>query len=137
MNQFAFSDIHGCLDSFRALLKKIQFTKNDQLYLLGDYIDRGPNSKGVIDHIWQLEREGFRIICLRGNHKQNLIESIQNPSIWYKGEPATLVSFGVSDDRDIPKKYVDWLGKLPYYFECALRLNDFTLYFQARLEEVV
>jgi len=51
MKKFAISDIHGCAKTFKALLKKINFSKEDELYLLGDYIDRGPDSKGVIDYI--------------------------------------------------------------------------------------
>ena len=52
MNKYAISDIHGCLKTFKALLTKLDFSKQDELYLLGDYIDRGPDSKGVIDYIW-------------------------------------------------------------------------------------
>ena len=66
MRKFAISDIHGCLKSFEALLDKIQLSTSDELYILGDYIDRGPDSKGVIDYIWKLEQEGYAVKCLRG-----------------------------------------------------------------------
>lgn len=51
MSRYAISDIHGCAKTFKNLLRRISFSKEDVLYLLGDYIDRGPDSKGVIDHI--------------------------------------------------------------------------------------
>ena len=44
MAKYAISDIHGCLKSFQALLEKIDLKKEDELFLLGDYIDRGPDS---------------------------------------------------------------------------------------------
>ncbi|MFT5168289.1 MAG: serine/threonine protein phosphatase 1, partial [Saprospiraceae bacterium] len=64
MKQYAISDIHGCAKTFKALLEQISFSKEDVLYLLGDYVDRGPDSKGVIDHIWQLQSEGYTVFCL-------------------------------------------------------------------------
>jgi len=51
MARFTISDIHGCAETFKKLLNRISFSKEDVLYLSGDYIDRGPDSKGVIDHI--------------------------------------------------------------------------------------
>ncbi|MEL6721291.1 MAG: metallophosphoesterase, partial [Bacteroidota bacterium] len=57
MAKYAISDIHGCSKSFQALLEKINFSPKDELYLLGDYIDRGPDSKGVIDHVLSLKED--------------------------------------------------------------------------------
>lgn len=55
---FAIGDIHGCCKTFKKLiLEKIQLTKNDIIYCIGDYIDRGNDSKGVIDFILQLQAE--------------------------------------------------------------------------------
>ena len=67
---FAIGDIHGCFDSFQELIEnKIQLSKNDRLVLLGDYIDRGPKSKEVIDYIINLQAKGYNIIALAGNHE--------------------------------------------------------------------
>lgn len=121
--RFAISDIHGCLDSFQALLEKISFTKEDQLFLLGDYIDRGPNSKGVIDHIWHLQENGFTVKCLRGNHEQMLIDHLVKPGPWYNGLAETIHSFGVSHNKDIPKNYIHWMDQLDYF----VVLDDFIL----------
>jgi len=72
----AISDIHGCLNTFKAILQQINYTKADQLFLIGDFIDRGPDSKGVIDHIWDLQAQGFSITCIKGNHEQMLLNGL-------------------------------------------------------------
>ena len=73
--RFVVSDIHGCLATFKALLtEKIKLTKDDQLILLGDYINRGPDSLGVLDLIIQLEKDGFQIYPLIGNHETMYLE---------------------------------------------------------------
>jgi len=97
----AISDIHGCLNTFKAILQKIDYTKKDQLFLVGDFIDRGPNSKGVIDHIWHLQNQGYTITCLKGNHEQMLLNSLtdwETARNWlYHGGSQTLDSFEASD----------------------------------------
>ena len=121
MRKIAISDIHGCLKSFKSLLYKIIFTKNDELYLLGDYIDRGPDSKGVIDYIWQLQYEGYFIHCLRGNHEQMLLDSFgggDELELWQNhGGNDTLRSFGVETVENIPEEYLKWIDDLPYFVE--------------------
>lgn len=69
MRKFTISDIHGCAKTFKALLNRISFSKEDELYLLGDYIDRGPDSRGVIDHIWHLQKTGHTDPAV-GNQKE-------------------------------------------------------------------
>ena len=58
MHKFAISDLHGCRKTFLALLDKIAFSQNDELYLLGDYVDRGPDSEGVLVEIFALHKDG-------------------------------------------------------------------------------
>lgn len=79
MPQYAITDLHGCARTFRALLDKIRFSKEDELYLLGDYINRGPDSKGVIDHILELRESGHTVHCLRGNHQRRFFSVGQQP----------------------------------------------------------
>lgn len=117
MSRFAISDIHGCAKTFKALLNKIEFSKEDTLYLLGDFIDRGPDSRGVIDHIWELQEEGYTIYCLRGNHEQMLLDELAEKEVWYNGEPEMLKSFHAKSNQDIPKPYIEWMEALPYFFE--------------------
>ncbi len=122
MRKFAISDIHGCAKTFKALLERISFSTEDELYLLGDYIDRGPDSKGVIDHIWQLQETGYTIRCLRGNHEQMFLHVIdaRNELSGFKetlGYVETLVSFGTSNVDHIPKSYINWMKNLDFYLE--------------------
>ena len=51
MTTYAIGDIHGCLDSLEALLGVVPFNRHDQVVFLGDYIDRGPDSKGVVERL--------------------------------------------------------------------------------------
>lgn len=118
MRKFAISDLHGCLKSFAALIQKIGLTTNDELYLLGDYIDRGPDSKGVIDFIWELQNSGYKIHCLRGNHEQMLLDLYrENYNLYDGGDENLLASFGVNHGKKIPQQYINWMDELEYYFE--------------------
>lgn len=122
MPKFAISDIHGCVKTFQTLLEKIKFSKDDELYLLGDYIDRGPDSKGVIDLIWDYQEAGYQIECLRGNHEQMLLDMLQGDweagQIWtYNGGKETMSSFGVSEAHHIPRQYIDFFKNCHYYLE--------------------
>ena len=83
MNIFSIGDIHGCLKQLISLQKKIINTKsfkkdNDLLIYLGDYIDRGPHSKIVINQIIKLQKENIKSIFLMGNHEQVMIDFLFN-----------------------------------------------------------
>ncbi|MEM9545064.1 MAG: metallophosphoesterase family protein [Bacteroidota bacterium] len=115
-NRYAISDIHGCFKTFKRLLERIHFSIEDELYLLGDYIDRGPDSKGVIDLIRRLRKKNYTIHCLMGNHEYMLIEELKH-NVWPPGVPETLESFKVSHNNQIAQEYVRWFKDLSYYFE--------------------
>ena len=115
---FAIGDTHGCLQTMKALLDKIGFTKNDELIMLGDYVDRGPDSKGVIDTLATMMLEGYQVEMLCGNHEQMLISEYiyEDPKarIGLSGQQ-TLNSFGVKSFKQIPVEYIDFLKTLPLY----------------------
>jgi len=117
MRKIAISDIHGSPKTFKALLTQINFTIEDELYLLGDYIDRGNDSKGVIDYIWQLQAEGYHVKCLKGNHELMLVDAINIPHERHYYDELTYQSFGKTKLEDIPQNYLKWMDELPYYFE--------------------
>ncbi len=72
------SDIHGHLDPFMRLLKEVNYSPNhDQLILIGDYVDRGPKSKQVIEFVRELVNEGA--VALRGNHDDWFFQFITDP----------------------------------------------------------
>jgi serine/threonine protein phosphatase 1 len=72
---FAVGDVHGHLAKLEALLAKLPLVKEeDDLVFLGDYIDRGPDSRGVVDRLLELRAQGFRLTCLTGNHEAMLLD---------------------------------------------------------------
>lgn len=121
MKQYAISDIHGCNKTFLALLDKIAFSKADTLYLLGDHIDRGVDSKGVLDTIFKLRTEGYAVHCLRGNHDQMLLDALETAEAqerWLKyGGKEALQSFGCKYPGAIPALYLDFMSQLDFVFE--------------------
>ena len=96
MNIFAIGDIHGCLSQLTTLHKKIlthdKFdVKKDLLIYLGDYIDRGNNTKGVIDQILKLKNNKIKTINLMGNHDEFMIDFLFNK----KNDIKNWLNFGV------------------------------------------
>jgi len=73
--RIAIADIHGCCNTFEALLLKLKLSKNDQIFLLGDLIDKGNCSKGVVDLVMLLRQRGYGIFVLRGNHEQAFLKA--------------------------------------------------------------
>ena len=126
MAQFAIGDTHGCAKTFAALLDQIQLSPSDELFMLGDYIDRGPDSKGVVDQVWKLREDGYRVHCLMGNHEQMLLESLMpggelSYETWlHNGGEAALRSFGLQDNSPvslIPKPYLKFFAQLDLHLE--------------------
>jgi len=74
MRLLAIGDIHGCLTALDTLLQIVKLQPTDQLVTLGDYVDRGPESAGVIDRILELHQR-FRVVSLRGNHEVMMLEA--------------------------------------------------------------
>ena len=71
MKTYVIGDIHGMSCKLEKLLDAIPFDPQvDRLAFLGDYIDRGPNAKGVLERILSMREEGIETICLMGNHEQ-------------------------------------------------------------------
>ena len=80
MSIYAVGDVHGCLDQLERLLDRVQpDLERDVLLFVGDYIDRGPESRGVVDYVLRLQQKYPRehIICLKGNHEAMLLEFLQ------------------------------------------------------------
>lgn len=126
--RYAISDIHGCCRTFRYLVEEeIKLQPEDQLFLLGDYIDRGPDSKGVIDFILELKAGGYQVTTLSGNHESMMLSALEDDrdiSFWDRnGGKETLKSFGVKDIKQIPEQYWGFINHLDYYAE----LDDYLL----------
>ena len=117
---FAIGDIHGCNKTLREMLfEKLQIQRTDHIYCIGDYIDRGPDSKGVIDTILQLKKDGFTIHTLRGNHEQMMMDSIngkQELKLWKQnGGDTTLTSFGVQSFSHLSEEYRQFFYDTGFY----------------------
>jgi serine/threonine protein phosphatase 1 len=111
-------DIHGCRRTFAQLLfHRLKITPADTVILLGDLIDRGPDSKGVLDIVMELQEHGYAIESVRGNHEQMLLDfyAAGDPSWLRNGAAATLKSFATDDPTDLPASYLAWISALPYY----------------------
>lgn len=105
---YAVGDIHGRADLLDVLLEKIvsdasSTPATQSLVFVGDYIDRGPNSRGVIERLLD-PPEGFEMHYLRGNHDQALLDFLENPSsyrTWRRfGADETLLSYDVEPPVD-------------------------------------
>lgn len=116
----AIGDIHGCLRAFDALLAAIDLQKTDILVPVGDYIDRGPDSKGVIDRLIEL-REQTQLFPLMGNHEEMMLSVLdrrREPFGWLNhGGHNTMESYGFAGDLSvIPASHREFLESLlPYY----------------------
>ncbi|MFT5466563.1 MAG: serine/threonine protein phosphatase 1 [Verrucomicrobiales bacterium] len=116
----AIGDIHGCLNALETLAERIPLRpESDFLITLGDYVDRGPDSKGVLD--WLRSWPGEKV-NLRGNHEIMMLEAASGGT-WaggweHVGGRETLASYGVGATlKDVPEAHWDFIGTLAPWFE--------------------
>ncbi len=154
---FAIGDIHGDLDQLKLLLERVgRLDSSDKLVFLGDYVDRGPRSKQVIEFVRnELPRTGAKVVCLRGNHEDAWLRVIDEGWDGFVLPPgngclACLRSFTngpVPDLNDQPRTeleweqlltgrffppdVVDWMRSLPYWHE-----DEDAIYVHAGLPKV-
>ncbi len=121
---YAIGDVHGCIDQLLSLEGDIiadaaGFPGEKWIVTLGDYIDRGPASAQVVEHLLAPPPPGLRRICLLGNHEQMLLDFLQNPAAninWLEwGGLATLQSYGAGifageDWRRLPRRSAERLA---------------------------
>lgn len=123
---FAVGDIHGCLGKLENLMEMIRPDRGqDTLIFLGDYIDRGPDSRGVVDFILDLQKGYAGVVCLMGNHEEMFLDYIRDQSnrdiYFLNGGKATLKSYGRGADEpvreeDFPEAHLRFFrALLPYY----------------------
>jgi len=126
---FAIGDIHGCYGKLTSLLNKLPFDRErDLLVFLGDYIDRGPQSREVITHLCSLKRNGTNLVTIMGNHEYLLMEyqksadSTMIPMLRQLQIDVTLKSYGIKDMAKLhhlaglPEEHREFFsGLCPYY----------------------
>ena len=118
-------DIHGCYCTLLGLIKEINLTKDDHLFFLGDFIDRGPLSNAVLDDVMNLHELGFNIFPLRGNHEQMLLdaERMDPVNVLYQYLEFNNTKDLLDESNGIKSQYIEFMDMLPYYYE----LEDFYL----------
>jgi serine/threonine protein phosphatase 1 len=115
----AIGDIHGCLAALRAVVEAIAPTADDTLVTLGDYVDRGPDSRGVLEYMLELEGK-FKVIPLLGNHEIMMLDSLQNLSVigpWLEaGGDATVRSYE-GRLQNLPKEHIGFMLRCRTFYE--------------------
>ncbi|TWU37080.1 metallophosphoesterase family protein [Novipirellula artificiosorum] len=117
----AIGDIHGCRVALDRLIDELNPTSRDIIVALGDYVDRGPDSRGVIDSLIEL-RNRTQVVGLLGNHEEMMLEVVRGgepPHGWLKhGGVETLDSYGFDGGLDfLPDAHIDFFDSLGDYFE--------------------
>lgn len=136
---YAIGDVHGCYDHLRRLEEHIfedarTISGRKWIVMLGDYIDRGPKSVSVIDHLMAPVGEGFERLCLAGNHEEAFLDFLDEPSPshgWlHFGGMETLRSYGISKvssrkdvlrqvlESYVQEEHVRFLAALPSLLAC-------------------
>lgn len=135
MRTFVIGDIHGCATELARLYETLPIKDEDKLVFVGDYIDRGPNSRQVVDWILGRDRP---FVALKGNHEAEMLDCLtadypENLFEWLLlwGGDKTLMSYGVSpyksgEEEDeivlrfskaIPQQHKDFYNKLQLVYE--------------------
>ncbi|MFA6498699.1 MAG: metallophosphoesterase [Desulfurivibrionaceae bacterium] len=126
---FAIGDIHGCSAKLELLLNRLPFDReHDTLVFLGDYLDRGPDTRGVLNQLCQLRAEGVHLVPLMGNHEYLLLEYHRSgdqallPYLRRLGLENTLESYGgaslsaLASLDFMPREHREFLlSLLPYW----------------------
>ena len=120
----AIGDVHGCNEELKMLLNKAAPDENTTIVFVGDYVDRGPDSKGVISTILEL-RQRFKVVTLLGNHEEMMMDFIKDPSsgeagtFLYNGGAATLASYATAEPGGykIPDEHITFLRELELTYE--------------------
>jgi serine/threonine protein phosphatase 1 len=124
MRTLAIGDIHGCYSALETLLQAVKVAPDDFLIFLGDYIDRGPESKAVVSRVIRCGREQ-NAIALRGNHEVMILSAREEPlqaKLWssYGGDEA-LRSYGAGHSEVwqdfIPEEHWEFYKQTRPWFE--------------------
>jgi serine/threonine protein phosphatase 1 len=117
----AIGDVHGCVAALKAVLDAIKPTAEDTIVTLGDYVDRGPDSCGVLETLVGLEKQ-TNLVPLLGNHDEMMLEVCRGqtylPAFWlHFGGDATMASYGATLPADVWPAHVEFLERCGVTFE--------------------
>ena len=118
MRMFAIGDVHGCSIALRRLDAELGFRPSDTVIMLGDYVDRGPDSKGVLDYLIGLQSR-CQLVSLRGNHEIMMLRARDDRSVlteWLGcGGDATMDSYQCRTFDGIPDSHWQFLNSTVAY----------------------
>ena len=116
---FVIGDIHGCPDEVSCLLDTLVPTDSDTVVFLGDYIDRGPSPKAVVDRLLRLRHEGPHCVFLKGNHEDMFLAFLgyagrYGEAFLFNGGAVTLRSYGLTESRTsgLPPDHLEFFRSL-------------------------
>lgn len=115
MKRYVIGDIHGCYEQLVSMYYRIRDDAGGEphkMIFVGDYVDRGPASKEVVNLLSVFQEEGH--VCLMGNHEEILLRGD------FTYAESTIASFGTADNKwapKIPGYALEWMGNLPTYYE--------------------
>ncbi|MGL4453715.1 MAG: metallophosphoesterase family protein [Sarcina sp.] len=110
MSKYIMSDLHGCYDKFLAMLKKINFTEEDELYILGDIFDRGDKPLEVLEYI----RSHKNITLLKGNHEKMFEDYYETrDNLWFYNGGNTTYEELMQKDEDYMRSTYNYIKNLP------------------------
>lgn len=121
---FAIGDVHGCSEALAELIDRLPLDAGSTVVTLGDYVDRGPDSQGVIDLLLEL-RERVHLVPLRGNHEQLFLDFLDSDDeavaarFVLNGGGATLRSYagGIGSTVYVPRAHIEFLRGLHLSYE--------------------
>lgn len=116
----AVGDIHGCLHHLERLMSQVRPTPVDRVVFLGDYIDRGPDSRLVLDYLIDFGRRFPRTVFLKGNHEEMFLDFIagRNQMLYFlNGGETTLANYQDGEKLRIPQAHLDFMAGLRLFFE--------------------
>jgi serine/threonine protein phosphatase 1 len=135
---FVIPDIHGRDDLLSEALAAINARAADgagTIVAIGDYVDKGPQSRQVIERLLPGVAEGWKLIALKGNHDAMMVDALRNPSkmaSWLaKGGDAALASYG-GDPAAVPQNHLAWLDGLQ-----LMHVDDHRVYVHAGVDPEV
>lgn len=122
-NFYVIGDVHGCSEELKILLHQLPLDSSATLLFLGDYVDRGPDSKGVIDTVLNMS-ELYRVIALKGNHEWLMEQYLKNPldptasgNFILNGGSPTLASYSLDGSTfEIPSAHLAFLKSLKIFY---------------------
>ena len=125
MATYAIGDIHGCYKALKTLVEAVNPKKSDLVVTLGDYVDRGPDTRNCIKYLIEFGSK-VCLVPLRGNHEVMMMEARRQPGMQHNwlsvGGEQVLESYRTKDIEKIPTKHWDFLNETQRYHETATHI---------------